>query len=187
MYICRSPTHVKSIDERSELIGKLGACTELGELPRRGARCGAGERQPTRRQRARGWTARPGLESVYASRSTAASSFVRELTPRPRRPCRSGRRRRSTRSSAGRKPPASSSGSARSRRTSRAAAAARSSRTTTPFLGPFSYRELDDAARRVQLVDDVSGAARLPCPAYGACVYLTSAYSKMAYLRAGTW
>ena len=40
-------------------------------------------------------------------------------------------------------------------------------RTTTPFLGPFLYRELDDAARRVQLVDDVSGAARLPCPAYG--------------------
>ena len=54
-------------------------------------------------------------------------------------------------------------------------------------LGQFLYRELDDAARRVQLVDDVSGAARLPCPAYGACVYLTSAYSKMAYLRAGTW
>ena len=25
LYICRSPTHVKSIDERSELIGKLGA------------------------------------------------------------------------------------------------------------------------------------------------------------------
>ena len=88
LYICRSPTHVKSIDERSEIIGKLGACTELGELPRRGARCGAGERQPTRRQRVRGWTARPGLASAPTRRhwSTAASGFVRELTPRPRRP-----------------------------------------------------------------------------------------------------
>ena len=37
LYICRSPTHVKSIDERSEIIGKLGACTELGELPFPGA------------------------------------------------------------------------------------------------------------------------------------------------------
>ena len=44
-------------------------------------------------------------------------------------------------------------------------------RTTTPFLGPFLYRELDDAAPRAY---PVPHTVTVP-----ACVYLTSAYSNV--------